>query len=270
MSKAPETGPKTVFLTGAAHGIGLETAKALARRGHKVAMADIDGSAAVAAARDIATARGVSLDVRNAAEWTYALAETERTLGPVDVVINNAGVMHPGLALDQSEAAIQQTIDVNLFGAIAGCRAAMAAFKPRARGHIVNVCSLAGFVALKGQAVYAATKHALRAFHHAFAEEQAGKGVAFTIVYPGAIDTRLLRGLAVHPASVFAFASKPIPPARAGEAIARAVETRAPEVVVYDGSIAALKLGGIFPWLLRRGLRRAEAEGAKAIAGLKP
>jgi NADP-dependent 3-hydroxy acid dehydrogenase YdfG len=269
MSRAAEAGQRTVFVTGAAHGIGLETARALVKRGNKVAMADIDGAAAVKMAAELPTARGLSLDVRNVHEWRSALAEAERTLGPLDAVINNAGVMHPGLALDQTDDRIAQMLDVNLAGTIAGCRAAMAVFKPRAKGHIINVCSLAGFVALKGQAVYAATKHAVRAFHTAFAMENAGAGYAFTIVYPGAIDTRLLRGLAADEASALAFASKLIPASRVGAAIAEAITKRPPEVMVYDGSVTALKLGGIFPWVLKRGLSRAERQGAETMKKLK-
>lgn len=270
MSRAAEPAPKTVFLTGAAHGIGLETARALVRRGHKVAMADLDGAAAVKAAQDLPTARGMSLDVRSPHEWKSALEECTRTLGPPDCVINNAGVMHPGLVAAQSDEQIAQMLDTNLSGTISGCRAALAAFKARGSGHIVNVCSLASFVALKGQAVYAASKHAVRAFHAALAAEHEGTPIAFTIVYPGAIDTRLLRGLASDDASALAFASRLIPPARVGEAIAKAIETKPPEVFVYDGSVTGLKLGGLFPWLLKRGLKRAEKAGAAVMKTLKP
>jgi len=153
---------KVVAITGGARGIGLATATAFARRGALVAIGDLDAAGARLAAEGIGrNAIGLALDVTDRASFESFLNDVEHRLGSLDVMVNNAGIQHVGLFGQESDAATDIQVAVNLGGVLTGTKLALARMGPRGRGHIVNLASVAGKMASPGGATYSATKHAV-------------------------------------------------------------------------------------------------------------
>jgi NAD(P)-dependent dehydrogenase (short-subunit alcohol dehydrogenase family) len=187
---------KVVAITGAARGIGKATAEALARQGAHVAIGDLD----VELAQQVADAIGngaiaLELDVTDRPAFTAFLDEAERRLGPLDVLINNAGIM-PTNAIDETDdATTTKEIAINLHAVIHGTREAIKRMKPRGRGHIVNVSSPAGRIAGPRVATYSATKAGVAVFSEAAALELYGTGVDVSVIFPALTKTELTVGL---------------------------------------------------------------------------
>ena len=153
---------KVVALTGGARGIGKATATALVRRGCRVAIGDLDLELAEQTAAGLGGGTiALPLDVTDRGSFAGFLAETERQLGPVDVVINNAGIMPVTAIVDESDASIKRQLDINIYGVIVGTQLAIERMRPRGSGHIVNIASQAGKTAIPGIATYSGTKHAV-------------------------------------------------------------------------------------------------------------
>ncbi len=190
------SGPVSVAITGGARGIGLATAQACARAGMKVAIGDIDPAACARAAAEIGSGAVASvLDVRDAASFAEFLDAAEDANGPLDVLVNNAGVAPVGLFVDEDPADTRRLLDINLGGVLTGTQLALRRFLPRGHGHIVNLASSAGQIATAGGATYAATKHGVVGFTRAVRAETRGTGVRTTIVMPGLIRTDMIDGL---------------------------------------------------------------------------
>jgi NAD(P)-dependent dehydrogenase (short-subunit alcohol dehydrogenase family) len=186
---------RIVAITGGARGIGRATAAALAHEGARVAIGDIDAVAARAAAEDIGSdALALELDVTDRASFEAFLDRTEAELGPLDVMVNNAGILHLGPFVDEDEASQVRQVDINLNGSITGTKLALRRMRPRGRGHIVNVASSAGKLAPPGIATYAATKHGVVGFTEAVRWEHRGSGIEFSIVMPGVVRTEMIAG----------------------------------------------------------------------------
>jgi NAD(P)-dependent dehydrogenase (short-subunit alcohol dehydrogenase family) len=184
-----------VAVTGGARGIGRATATALARAGARVAIGDLDGELAASVAAEIgAGARGFALDVADRASFERFLDDTEDAFGPLDVLVNNAGIFHLGAFVDEDAEATARQIDVNLHGVINGTRLALRRMRPRGRGHIVNVASSAGKISPPGGATYAATKHGVVGLTEAVRAEHRGEGIDFSIVMPGVVRTDMVAG----------------------------------------------------------------------------
>jgi len=187
---------KIVAITGGARGIGHALALALAREGALVAIGDLDGEqSAAAAARLGPRAVGLALDVTDRAGFTAFLDAVERRLGPLDVLVNNAGIMPLQRLEDESDASVTRQLEINLHAVIHGTREAMLRMRPRGSGQIVNVASLAGRAAAPGLATYVATKHGVIGFSEAVRAELRGSGVAVTVVMPGFAHTELAAGV---------------------------------------------------------------------------
>ena len=218
-----------VLITGAASGIGAATAREVARRGCRVAVADVDLAGAQAVATEVGGV-AVELDVRSEGGWRRALDEVESALGPVDVLVSNAGIIHTGYARDLTLEQHRHVLDVNLMGAVTGILTALERMRSRG-GQVVTVCSMTSFLPLQGYAMYGATKHALRAFHHALAIEERGGSVDFTIVHPPGTRTRMLEQEEADPSAVMTFAEKSVSAEEVATVIVDAFETRPAEVV---------------------------------------
>lgn len=187
MSSGDPLRGRVIAVTGAARGIGQATADALERAGALVARGDIlppPGSGAGA----------YHVDVRDVASFRRFLDEAEDRLGPLWGLVNNAGVNFLGALATQPPEAIDRQIDVNLRGAINGIQAAVPRMRPRREGHIVNVASVAGRIALPGSAVYCATKHALVGLSEAARLEVGGDGIGVAVLMPGLTNTEMTAG----------------------------------------------------------------------------
>ena len=197
MAKTPRslTG-KVAVVTGGARGIGQALARALAREGAIVAIGDLDGPGAEAAAAELGgRALGLPLDVTDRPAFAAFLDEVERRLGPLDILVNNAGIM-PLTPLDAEEdASVTRQLEINLHAVIFGTQEAMRRMRPRDTGHIVNIASLAGRAAAPGLATYCATKHAVIGLSEAVRAELRGTGVEITCVMPGFASTELAAGV---------------------------------------------------------------------------
>ncbi len=197
MSKTPRSlSGKVAVVTGGARGIGQALAQALAREGVVVAIGDLDAAAAESAALELANGSiGLALDVTDRAGFTAFLDETEQRLGPIDILINNAGIMHVTTLDEESDASITRQLEINLHAVIHGTQEAMKRMKPRRTGHIVNVASLAGRAGAPGLATYCATKHGVIGLSEAVRAELRGTGVEVTVVMPGFAKTELAAGV---------------------------------------------------------------------------
>jgi NAD(P)-dependent dehydrogenase (short-subunit alcohol dehydrogenase family) len=187
---------KVVVITGGARGIGACTARALVAEGARVAIGDLDLDATLRAAKELgADVLGLQLDVTDHAGYTAFLDEVERELGPIDVLINNAGIMPLAMLEEESADTTARQLAINLGAVIHGTRQAMLRMRPRGTGHIVNIASLAGKVGMPGGATYCATKHGVVGLSEAVQQELKGSGVEVSCVMPTIVRTELAAGL---------------------------------------------------------------------------
>jgi NAD(P)-dependent dehydrogenase (short-subunit alcohol dehydrogenase family) len=244
-----------VAITGGARGIGLATARALHETGARVAIGDIDEAAAEQAAAALgADAVATRLDVSDEESFAAFLAFAADALGPVDVLVNNAGIMPIGPLLDEPGAVARRAVDINLIGCLTGMKAALPAMLARGRGHIVNVASVAGKAPVPGGLTYAATKAAVISMTETARVEFAGRGIDFTCVMPSFTNTELIAGTK---GTRFV---KNAEPEDVGQAIAGAIRRPRPDVYVPRA------VGGIVRTqpLLGRRLRDAINRALKA------
>ncbi|MCB9506583.1 MAG: SDR family NAD(P)-dependent oxidoreductase [Myxococcales bacterium] len=235
-------------VTGAASGIGRATALALARRGCRIAISDVDMSGLdETAAR--ASALGVAVDAcrldvaSRDAIYEYAAALEERC-GPPNLVVNNAGVACVGRIRELSDADLEWVMAIDFWGVVHGTRAFLPALERASWGHVVNLSSVFGIVAVPTQGAYNAAKFAVRGFTECLRQELEldGSTVSATCVHPGGIDTDIARnarfaggtdlvGERERAVANFARAARTTPDAAAA-AILRAVERDAPRVLI--------------------------------------
>jgi NADP-dependent 3-hydroxy acid dehydrogenase YdfG len=241
---------KTIVITGAARGIGLATAKALLARGARVVIGDRDVDVlqkAVADMSGLGTVSGHPLDVTDRESFAAFLDKARADgAGHIDVLINNAGVMPVGPFLEQSPQAIRSAIEVNFYGVLTGCQLVLPEMVKRRGGHIINIASLAGMVAVPGQLVYAGTKFAVVGISTAMADEFASHGVKVTAVLPTFTNTELISG--TPPGA----AQKPVQPTDVAAAIVKVLNK--PKTLVAVPSWG--RLVGIMTMLLPDRSRR--------------
>jgi NADP-dependent 3-hydroxy acid dehydrogenase YdfG len=188
---------KVVAVTGGARGIGRATADALAAAGARVAIGDVDGPAAAEAADRIGYGvQAMPVDVGDEASFEGFLDAVESRIGPLDVLVNNAGIMLLGPFVAESQDAARQMVDINLHGVLIGSRLALRRMLPRRAGHLVNIASQAGKVGTAGGATYSATKHAVVGLSETIRQEVRGSGIRVSVVLPSAVNTELAAGLA--------------------------------------------------------------------------
>jgi NAD(P)-dependent dehydrogenase (short-subunit alcohol dehydrogenase family) len=186
---------RVVAITGGARGIGYETARALALRGARVAIGDLDGDLAAQVAAELGGgAFGVGVDVTDNAAFAAFLDEVEHRLGPLDVLINNAGIMSAGPIEAEDESTTARMVAINLHAVIHGTREGVRRMKPRRTGHIVNLSSAVSKVAGTDCATYVATKFGVAGFSEAVALELRGTGVQLSVVRPSLCNTDLASG----------------------------------------------------------------------------
>jgi NAD(P)-dependent dehydrogenase (short-subunit alcohol dehydrogenase family) len=186
---------RVVAITGGARGIGRSIAAALAREGARVAIGDVDPDAAEATAAELGgevVALAVDVSDRDSVEG-FAEAVEDR-LGPIDVWINNAGILLVGPFLEEDDAATERQFAINIMGVVHGMRVALPRLRSRGRGQLINIASGASYTVPPGEVTYAATKHAVLALTDGVRQELAGSGVTVTAVFPGLVRTELAKG----------------------------------------------------------------------------
>jgi NAD(P)-dependent dehydrogenase (short-subunit alcohol dehydrogenase family) len=188
---------RVVAITGGARGLGLATAKALAARGARVVIGDLDGQLAsveAAALPGPGPHAGYALDVTDPDSFA-AFLDQAGELGQLDVIVNNAGIMPVRAYAEEDPTVTRRQVEINVLGVMTGTRLALDRMLPRGRGHIVNVASAAGRVAVPGEAVYTATKHAVVGFDEALRVELRGTGVDVSTIMPSLAATELASGM---------------------------------------------------------------------------
>ncbi|MEU5195707.1 SDR family NAD(P)-dependent oxidoreductase [Streptomyces scabiei] len=255
---------QSILVTGAASGIGAAIAELAVARGHRVMLTDVDEAAVVSRARSLGPrAAACALDIRSSAEWTRAFEAAETAFGEVDVLVNNAGITHTGVARDLRQQQHRDIVEVNLLGTITGVCTALERMTAQGHGHIVNVCSMTSFLPLPGYATYCASKYGLRAFHHSVAIEERDGPLDFTIVHPPSTRTAMLEQEMADPSCAIAFAEKSYAPQQIARAVLDAIATKPVEVVFPPLAGRVQRIAGVFPRLMRRILPVAEARGLR-------
>jgi NAD(P)-dependent dehydrogenase (short-subunit alcohol dehydrogenase family) len=197
MSKEPmDIRGRVVAITGGARGIGRATAQAFVRAGARVAIGDLDQALATQTAQELAGGTvGLPLDVTDRASFEAFVSEAEAQLGPLDVLVNNAGIMPVGRFLDETDDSARRQLEINCHGVVYGMKIALPRFVDRGRGHLVNIASIVGKVPAPAVATYSGTKHFVVGMTEAVREELRGTGVEFSCVMPGPVNTELTAGV---------------------------------------------------------------------------
>ncbi|HEY5709175.1 MAG TPA: short-chain dehydrogenase/reductase [Solirubrobacterales bacterium] len=271
---------KVALVTGAARGIGFETARQMHARGASVAVVDLDAAEASEAAERIGErAIGIAADVTDAGAMRAAVAETVERFGGLDVAMANAGLAPPSIATMRSVPAEEweRVVEVNLFGVWHTLRAALPQVSER-KGHIVVVASVAAFANGMLGSSYMVSKAAAEQIGRALRTELMPFGAGASVAYFGWVDTRMVQDTFARPgASVLEeiapdFLMKRITPEQAGAAVVKGIEERAPRIFAprWWRYLSALR-GLLNPLLDRRSerdpriiaaIRNAESPGA--------
>jgi NAD(P)-dependent dehydrogenase (short-subunit alcohol dehydrogenase family) len=195
MNRSDSVSGKVVVITGGARGIGLATATALHLLGAKVAIGDIDEPAVKQASVNLGLGVYGRLDVTDHDSFASFLDEAERRLGPIDVLVNNAGILPVGRVIDEPDAMTQRALAVNVYGVIVGTKLAARRMLARRSGHIINVASVNSETPSPGVATYCATKHAVLGFTNSVRAEHRGTGVQYSAVLPAMTNTQMIAGI---------------------------------------------------------------------------
>ncbi len=231
-----------MLVTGAAQGIGRATASAFLEHGARVVLTDRDRDRLEASAQALTGETHVrALDVTDAAAFGAVVDDVEANVGPIDVLVNNAGIMTIGAFLDQPPEHDAQQIAVNVHGVLNGMRAVLPRMRERGAGTVVNVASMAGKVPTPYAAVYSATKHAICGLTEAVRFELKDTGVHLAYVMPIPVRTQLIAGV---PDLDW---PPPVEPEDVAAAIVDAVQHDRIEVFVPKSQRAVAALPALFP-----------------------
>ncbi len=234
-----------VAITGAARGIGKATAKALIGKGAKVSIGDVDVDVAQQTAEELGAGTiALPLDVTDRASVDDFVAQTEERLGPIDVFINNAGIMPTTWFLEEDEASIHRQFSINVMGPINGMRSVIPRMLERGGGHVINVASSAGKFPVPGIATYCGTKHAVVGITGAMRGELKDTPVDVSVVMPVIVRTELTDGVPDTRGV------KPLQPEDVAGSIVEAIETRRYEVWCPKSSQGIYKTTTLLPLAL--------------------
>ncbi|WP_280224877.1 SDR family oxidoreductase [Nocardia farcinica] len=196
MSSAARIAGKVVVITGGARGIGYATARTLRDLGAQVAIGDVDEAKVKESGAELGLDVYGMLDVTDPDSFEAFLDQVERTLGPIDVLVNNAGIMPTGHFADEPDRVSRRILDINVYGVVLGSKLATRRMLERGRGHVINIASLAGVVATPGLATYCASKAAVLALTDTLRLEYRDRGIEFSAVTPTFTNTELVAGTA--------------------------------------------------------------------------
>lgn len=236
---------RVVAITGGANGIGRETAALLAAAGARVAIGDYDGEAARRTAQEIgASAVGFDLDVTDYDSFAAFLASVESECGPIDILVNSAGVMWVGGFADEPESAARRQLDVNLLGVIHSVKLLAPRMQARGAGHILTIASAASILPTPGEATYAASKHGVLGYLKAVRTELRGSGIHLSVIMPTVVDTALAAGTSTGSAAM-------LQPGDVAQAVARTIARPRFEVTVPGYVGIAYRFVSLLPQRLR-------------------
>ena len=186
---------KVAIVTGGTRGIGLEISKSLKKQGYKVAAFYASNEAAAKAFEKETGGIAVKVDVAQLDKCEKAVAKVEKALGPVSVLVNNAGITRDGMLHKMPEENWHDVIETNLTSCYNMCRAVIAGMRERAAGRIINISSINGQKGQLGQVNYSAAKAGMIGFTKALALESARKGITVNAICPGYIKTEMTEAI---------------------------------------------------------------------------
>ncbi|MCF8571683.1 SDR family NAD(P)-dependent oxidoreductase [Gordonia sp. HY002] len=246
------TSNANALVTGGARGIGYSIARLLAEAGARVVIADLEEDAAVTAARSLGSeAVGYGLDVGDPRAFAALIDIVESEIGPVDIMVNNAGIMPMGPLADESRDIAEATMRVNFWAHYDSFRILAPRMTARGRGHFINITSAAGAIHSPGLATYVAAKHAATGFGRSAREELVGTGVTLSVVMPSAVRTELVDGIRFSWWERLGI----ITPATVARRAVGTLRKRPAVVGAPLGTVVALRLYHLVPepiWLLGR------------------
>ncbi|MFC4905887.1 SDR family oxidoreductase [Actinomadura gamaensis] len=240
---------KVVVITGGARGIGFATARACKAKGGTVVIGDIDEAAAKAAGERLGVT-ALPVDVTSRESFEAFLAAAEAAHGPVDVLVNNAGIMPIGPVTGESDADARRCLDINVHGVMLGTKLALGRMLPRGRGHVVNIASVAGLLPTPGLALYNASKAAVVAFTEATRLEVLDSGVHVSAVLPSFTNTELIAG------TQSPRGQRNCEPEDIADAVVALIGRPRAQVVVPSSLGLPTRLGQLFPERVREAVMR--------------
>jgi NAD(P)-dependent dehydrogenase (short-subunit alcohol dehydrogenase family) len=243
---------KVVAITGGARGIGKATAAALVAKGCRVAIGDLDLELAEKSAAELGGGGTVALalDVTDRSSFAHFLDEAERQLGPLDAVVNNAGIMPVTPFAEEGEDSVRRQVEINFLGVITGTQLAIQRLRPRNSGYIVNIASQAGKAGVPGIATYSGTKHAVVGLSEAVRAELRETGIEVLCVMPTVVNTELTSGVGQKWV-------KPVEASDVADEIVDAMEVPRFDVFVPRSNGILYKILGPLPRAWREWLGRA-------------
>lgn len=216
------------LVTGAGRGLGAKIAEALAARGHVVHVTDVDPDAARETAEQIGGGAFASvLDVRDAEACAAAARQTAERTGRLAVWVNNAGVLFTGPAWTNTAEQRQLMLDVNVGGVMNGTVAAIGQMRGHGGGHVVNIASLAGLVAVPGETVYSGTKHAVMGFSlstQADLRQASVDDIRISCVCPDGIWTPMIQDKLDDPEAALSFSGRLLAVDEVADAVVRVLD----------------------------------------------
>ena len=240
-------------VTGAGRGLGREVARMLTRRGYAVHLTDLDERLVDEAVADIgAGCLGSVLDVRDGEACRRVARETVAQAGSLALWVNNAGVLFTGPGWAQTEEQRRLTLEVNALGTMNGTVAALEVMRPAGQGHVVNVVSLAGLIAIPGETVYSASKHAAIGYSLATLSDlrRAGdRGVHISVVCPDGIWTPMIADKLDDPQAAVSFTGALLSTEQVVTAVERVVRRPRPVTAVPRWRGPQVRLFDLFPAL---------------------
>ncbi|WP_242149118.1 oxidoreductase [Sphingomonas sp. BAUL-RG-20F-R05-02] len=247
--------PKTFLITGVSSGLGRAFAEGALKAGHKViGTVRRDGDAGAFAALAPGRAHPLVLDVTNYTAIPLAVDKAEQEIGPIDVLVNNAGYGHEGVLEESSINDLQRQFAANVFGPVAMIKAVLPGMRERRAGHIVNVTSMGGFITMPGISFYCGSKFALEGISESLGKEVAAFGIRVTALAPGQFRTdwagrsmdRTPRSIADYDAVMDPLrearqaksGNQPGDPAKAAQALLALFEAESPPTRLFLGADA--------------------------------
>lgn len=242
---------KVIVITGAAGGIGSATASLFARKGATLVLTDIRVNALEEQKKEFEEINAEPLivqhDVTDPQSWNSLLDRVKQKYGRIDILINNAGIVEPGLADELPFEKVKQQVSVNLMGTINGCREVLGLMKKQNSGKIVNVASLGGIIPMPGEAVYCATKYAIRGYTFSLNAELKNTPISVSAVCPDSVDTPQLAHELQYDEAVLSFIGSPLKPEKVARGILKAARKNKPEILIPTGMGVLCRIMLAFP-----------------------
>jgi len=268
---------KVVVLTGGASGIGAETATWLTREDAAVVLADINEMGLERKRAELtplgARVLSVVTDVTQSRSWRNLFDRAIQEFGHIDVLVNCAGVIHPGPVETLSEERVRMQVEVNLIGTVYGTQVFLPYFRQRNEGHIIHTASLGGIVPLPNEAVYSATKFAVRGLCLALALELHDTPIHVSVICPDSVETEQVRQEATEGGCALSFTSQLLQPSDVARAIVKTILRPKREVFVPQlrgllskvGDFSPNLVGVLYPFLKGMG-ERGRAKYLKTLS----